>query len=150
MARVPELDQLAMIELSDGRRIDEAVHLVHVYTVEAHPALPDPTPYRNWTDDDKPSGTGTAYGDVHQGMTWSERAANAQRVLSRMTNDPLMLLDGLDGDPYVNPVWSTYGTAPNAAFVIGQDGTIAAAQLWTDTGKLRRKILEIVDPTAQD
>lgn len=152
MARVPELDQLAMKLLSDGRRIDEAVHVVHVYTVEAHPKLPDPTPYRNWTDDQLPDsgGGGTAYGDVGQPTTWEGRVANAARVLQRMTNDPLMLIDGIGADVPTNPVWCTYGTAPNAAFVIDRHGNIVLSQLWTDVGAIERTLRALVDPPEED
>ena len=146
MARVPELDQLAMRLLSDGRRIDEAVHVVHVYTVEAHPKLPFPTPYRNWTDDETPDGTGTAYGDVGQPTTWEGRKRNAHLVLQRMTNDPIMLIDGLGPDVPANPVWCTYGTAPNAAFVIDTDGTIVLSQLWTEVWTIENTLRELVDP----
>ena len=144
MARVPELDQFAMRELPDGRRFDEAVHIVHVYTIEAHPALPDPTPYARWTDDELPDGTGTAYGDVGQAYTWTERRAHAQRILNQMTNDPLMLIDSAPPDPVTNPVWCTYGTAPNAAFVIDQDGTIALSQLWTELSEIERTVTDLV------
>lgn len=150
MARVPELDQLAMQLLPDGRRFDEAFHFVHVYTVEAHPALPDPTPYRNWTDDAVPDGTGVAYGDVRQAMTWEARRRNANRVITRMENPPLMLLDGLNGDAQINPVWCTYGTAPNAAYVIAQDGTFVRTQLWTDVGRLKKDLEGLVGPESDD
>ena len=153
MARVPELDTLAAFELSDGRRMDEAVHIVHVYTVEAHPALPDPTPYRNWTDDEAPGGDdgSTAYGDVGQAMTWEDRARHASRILAMMENDPLMLVDDVrpstGEDVPANPVWCTYGTAPNAAFVIDRDGRIVSGQLWADISTIHQTLLDLVEPT---
>lgn len=141
---MPELDTLAAQVLDDGRRLDEAVHLVHVYTIEAHPALPEPTPYKGWTDSSLPNdpGGGVAYGDVGQPYTWEGRAALARRVLSTIDNRPIMLIDDLDRDGLVNPVWCTYGTAPNPAFVIAQDGTIALAELWFRTDALYQALLE--------
>ena len=147
MARVPELDTLPDHILPDGRRLGDAVHIVHVYTVEAHPALPEPTPYKQWTDDELPNDPtgGSAYGDVGQPVTWSGRVANSRRVFELMDNPPLMLMDELLPGESVNPVWSTYGTAPNAAFVIAQDGTIVRAQLWTEVASLRETLEEQVD-----
>jgi hypothetical protein len=145
MARVPELDQFAMRELPDGRRFDEAVHIVHVYTLEAHPALPDMTPYSMWTDgNDMPDGSGNSYGDVGQAYTWSERRAQAHRVLNGMENEPLMLIDALPPDPITNPVWCTYATAPNPAFVIDQDGTIVLSQLWSEMSAIERAVTDLV------
>lgn len=149
---MPELDDLAARTLDDGRRLDEAVHLVHVYTIEAHPALPEPTPYEQWTDSvlpNDPTG-GVAYGDVGQPYTWGGRSNLARRILSKMDNRPIMLVDDLDRDGLVNPVWCTYGTAPNAAFVIAQDGTIALAELWTNTEALYRELLEQLGVAAGD
>lgn len=36
-----------------------------------------------------------------------------------------VLIDKMD-----NPVWSTYGPAPNSAYLIGTDGTIVEKQGW--------------------
>ena len=141
---MPELDNLAARTLDDGRRVDEAVHLVHVYIIEAHPALPEPTPYKQWTDTVLPYDPtgGVAYGDVGQPYTWEGRRHLARRILSKMDSQPIMLIDELDPDGLVNPVWCTYGTAPNAAYVIAQDGRITLAQLWANSDALYQELLE--------
>lgn len=141
---MPELEILNDYRLPDGRTMGEAAHIVHVYTVEAHPALPAPTPYKQWTFDDLPEGGGndSAYSTTPQAYTFEERLENAEQVLTLMDTEPRLLIDGLGSGAASNPVWCTYGTAPNAAFVISQDGTIVLAQLWTEVASLRQALLD--------
>lgn len=145
-ARVPELNELFVELLPDGRTYGEAVHFVHVYIVEAHPKLPDPTPYRNWTDSDLPVGGEDgqdtyAYSVVGQAYSYAERASGARRMSERIYGDQLRLVDDLTPHGPNNPIWSTYGTAPDAAFLITPDGTIAEAQLWLRIATMRQAIL---------
>jgi hypothetical protein len=141
---VPELEILNDYRLADGRTMGEVAHIVHVYTVEAHPALPAPTPYKQWTFDDLPEGGpgDTSYGNTRQAYTYEDRVANAEQVLTLVETEPRLLIDALGTGVASNPVWCTYGTAPNAAFVISQDGTIVLAQLWTEVASLRQALLD--------
>jgi hypothetical protein len=49
-----------------------------------------------------------------------------------------MLVDEIGAT--INPIWCTYGPAPNAGYLIDQDGTIAAAQTWFDAASMRTAI----------
>lgn len=108
---------------------------MHVYTLEAHPEAPESSPY---------SGTvwEAEYSTVPQAETYAERRALAARTAELVTGGQLMLVDALDLDALVNPVWCTYGPAANAAYVIRQDGTIAYAAKWTDAGEIARVLRE--------
>ena len=39
----------------------------------------------------------------------------------------------------MNPFWCTYGTAPNAGYVIRRDGTLAAVQTWFDAAAIETR-----------
>lgn len=47
-----------------------------------------------------------------------------------------MLVDEID-----NPLWCTYGPAPNIAYLIGTDGTVIAKQGWYEPAKMETAIL---------
>lgn len=47
-----------------------------------------------------------------------------------------VLVDEMD-----DPVWCTYGAAPNAAYLIGTDGTVVTRQAWFDPGEMESAIL---------
>jgi hypothetical protein len=145
-ARIPELNELFVDLLPDGRSFGEAVHFVHVYVVEAHPKLPDPTPYKSWTDSDLPVGgeegqDNYAYSIVGQAYSYAERVASARRLNDRIYGDQVRLVDELTPHGLNNPIWGTYGTAPDAGYLIGRDGTIVESQLWVRVDGLRAAIL---------
>ena len=45
----------------------------------------------------------------------------------------------------MNPVWCTYGTAPNPTYVIGRDGTVVLAQYKTEVDELRPVLYALLD-----
>ena len=51
----------------------------------------------------------------------------AQKTVVDEDIDATVLVDEID-----NPVWCTYGPAPNIAYLIGEDGKIVAKQGWFD------------------
>lgn len=106
-----ELDQL-MAKYADR------VHFVTVYTLEAHPAAPDPSPFRGRVFK-------LRFSEHRQPRTIEARRDLASKVPPRPGH--LVLVDDLD-----NPVWCTYGPAPNAAFLIDKAGVVRAAHLWFD------------------
>jgi hypothetical protein len=115
------------------QRYGDRVHFVIVYTIEAHPAEPDVSPYRGriWTQE---------YSMYRQPMTYAARMAPAQATV---TGGQLMLIDDL-GPGARNPVWCTYGPAPNSAFLVGQDGTIEMSQLWFDPRTMEQAIQAVL------
>ena len=108
----PKVDRLA-------QKVGDRLHVVVLHGVEAHP-LDDPSPYRgdDWSKPEKFSHLGLA-------STYQERVANAEKV--GRSPGVLVLVEPLD-----NPVWCTIGTAPNAAYLVRQDGTFEAVHDWFD------------------
>ena len=116
--KIPASDQL-----SD--QFGQHVHFLVLYTVEAHPRAPDPSPYRGrvWEQ---------TYSDFGNPETYAGRAQNASQL--GIGANQKLLLDDLGTTN--NPFWCTYGTAPNAGWLIRQDGVIELAQPWIDVSSM--------------
>lgn len=99
-----------------GKTYGDFVHFVHVYTVEAHPMTPDPSPYSGkvWE---------LAYSELGNPLRYEGRVENAKRMKPGLAGTQLLLVDDLTPRSRNNPVWCTYGTCPNCTFLIRQDGT---------------------------
>ncbi len=113
---MPALNQLAQKTFGGGTYAD-LVHFVHVYTVEAHPKAPDPSPYSGkvWE---------AAYSSKPNSKTYPGRVANAKDMEQLLQGNQRLLVDSLTPEPLDNPVWCTYGTCPNCSFLIKRDGKI--------------------------
>ena len=107
----------------------DVVHVVHVFIIEPHPAA-QPSPYNGevWEVDVSDYGQATAYTD---------RVATARVIGQSIGPGQVQLVDDLDHDGQVNPVWCTYGPAPNPAFLISQEGVIVESQLWADIDEMK-------------
>ena len=118
------IDELAAIFADD-------IHVVLVYGPEAHPKT-DPSPYRgdNWAKEDK-------FSHVDEPETFEERVEHALRL--KGDRDLLTLVEPLD-----NPIWCTYATAPNGAFLIRQDGTFEAVHDWFDEKTMAESVAALV------
>jgi len=55
-----------------------------------------------------------------------------------------MLVDDLTPGPN-NPVWCTYGTCPNGAFLIRQDGSVDTVHTWVDVSAMERAIRTLLN-----
>ena len=108
------------------------VNFVVLYTVEAHPKG-DPSPYtgREWVT--------TANEElgllIRQPKTIEERAERARTCLQAMKLTVPVAVDQMD-----NAVWKAYGSAPNAACLVGKDGQVIEDQGWFDPAKMRQAI----------
>ncbi len=98
------------------------VSIFVVYTVEAHPTV-DVSPYSGkvWTTSANEM-EGVLY---EQPKTYGERLAVVADMINDLDITPLVLVDGP-----CNPWWSHYGPAPNNAYLIRPDGTVAAKHGW--------------------
>lgn len=107
-----KIDQLA-------NRMGDKLHVVVVYGPEAHPEN-DNSPYSgaNWSKPDK-------YSHVDLATSDAERMEHAEKVGG--SGPVIEVVEPLD-----NPFWCTYGTAPNAGYLIQQDGTFEAVHDWFD------------------
>jgi peroxiredoxin len=110
------------------------VTFLHVYVIEAHPMAPDVSPYSGQVWE-------VEYSTLTQAVTDDARVEHARQTLPLLEGKQLQVVDGLDVEGRrVNPVWCTYGTAPNATYVIGKDGVVTYAHGWTDADSLEAAI----------
>ena len=83
---------------------------------------------------------------MRQPLTYSARLANAAHMLANITLDPAFTVVVDDLKPHNtatagnNPLWCTWGPAPNAAWLIGQNGSIALAQTWFERNAMARAL----------
>jgi len=115
----------------------DRVHFITVYTLEAQP-VGSKSPY---SDEERlgvysidPQGS-----PIPQPMTYEERLQLARKTVAEAGISVPVLVDEMD-----NPVWCTYGQAPNIGYLIGTDGRIVARQRWYDPGQMESAILELV------
>ncbi len=108
-----------------------------VYTIEAHPAGSN-SPYANreWTAAYSKDRSGAP---VNQPDTFEERMGLARKVVSEEGLELPVLVDEMD-----NPVWCTYGPAPNIAYLISTEGRIALRQPWYDVAGMEKAIRKLL------
>lgn len=103
-----------------AKKYGDEVEVVVVYNVEAHPKG-DPSPYkgRPWPME---------FSDRGQADTYDERVQNAREV---DVGGAMVLIDALEAGN-ANPFWCTYGSCPNCAFLVNQQGRLEAVHAWFD------------------
>jgi hypothetical protein len=136
---VPGLNVLAAKSYDAETRFSDRVHFVHVYAVEPHPKAPDPAPHVGVVAEDP------VYSVVRQPRTYDDRLVNAAMVRPLITGNQIQLVDALDPQGLINPVWCTYGASPNATYLIGSDGIIRLASTWTGTVDLEAAIRALLE-----
>ena len=110
-------------------KYQDQVHFVIIYVIEPHP-VGSVSPYsgQEWTGSYSQDTEGNPIG---QPGTYDERAELASMCARDARITALILIDEID-----NPVWQTYGTAPNLAYLIGTDRKVIEAQTWYDVGQM--------------
>lgn len=100
------------------------MHIFVIYTVEAHP-YGDISPYYGFEN------TGEQNFDagilVPQADTYGERKSSASDMIEDLGLEATVLLDGP-----CNEWWINYGSSPNNAYLIQNDGLVYDAQIWLD------------------
>ena len=110
-----------------------------VYTIDAHPKKPDPSPYlgKPWM---------MPFSELPQPRTFNERLTNAKDVnhgMSRLHGNFSVLVDDLtphNSSAGNDPVWCSWGPAPNAGFFVLQNHTVALAQTWFSLHEMNASI----------
>jgi len=136
---VPGLNALAVKAYDETTTFSDRVHFLHVYVLEAHPMRPDPSPYSGavW----EVEGLST----VRQARTYDERKDRAEMTRELLGPGQIQVLDDLDMEGLINPVWCTYGHAPNSTYIIGQDGIIRFAEKWTDIENVEAALIQLLE-----
>lgn len=105
----------------------DAINWVLVNTLEAHPKQPDPSPYRgvNWM---------FKYSNYSQPRNYSARVEVAQHVSEVFSLNPLFSILVDDLTPHNtsgnDPLWCSWGPAPNSAWLISRTKEVVLAQTW--------------------
>ncbi len=111
----------------------DRVNILTVYTLEAHPAgCPSPYSGDEWTMSASKDEEGNPLG---QPETYEERVSQATQMARELGITVPVLIDEMD-----NPVWCTYGPAPNAAYFIGTNGEVIVKQGWYEPKPMRTQI----------
>ncbi|MFC1908801.1 hypothetical protein ACFLXD_02910 [Chloroflexota bacterium] len=72
---------------------------------------------------------------VGQPLTYLERLELARETVAEEETRVPVLVDEID-----NPVWCSYGPAPNIAYLIGTDGKIVIKQGWYEPEMMEQAI----------
>jgi len=102
------------------------VHFIIVYAREAH-AVDTGRRAANTYDD--------AGNPIYEPQTYEERVELARKTVAVEGITVPVLVDEMD-----NPLWCTYGPAPNNAYLIGTDGRIVVKQGWYQPEEMRSAI----------
>ncbi len=76
---------------------------------------------------------------IYEPQTYEERLELARKTVAAEGITVPVLVDEMD-----NPLWCTYGPAPNNAYLIGTDGTIIAKQGWYQPDQMKSAILAYI------
>jgi hypothetical protein len=132
------LNKLAARAYDESSTFSDRVHFLHVYVLEAHPQRPDVSPYSGdvWEVE--------GLSLIPQARTYEHRREFAAMTRELLVPGQIQVIDALDPDGLINPVWCTYGTAPNSTYVIGQDGVIRFAENWTEIDRVEAALLDVL------
>jgi len=117
---VSVLNELASLPLDDVHTYGEALHIVHVSVIEPHPKGPDPSPYAGVVSEVRYS--------IPQPRDYVGRTSAANDMANLLTGEQIVLLDDLAPLSRNNPVWCSYGPAPNSVYLIDQTGMLRFIQ----------------------
>ena len=73
---------------------------------------------------------------IYEPQTYEERVELARSTVAAEGITVPVLVDEMD-----NPLWCTYGPAPDIAYLIGTDGKIVVKQGWYDPEQMESAIL---------
>jgi hypothetical protein len=118
-------------------KYSEELHVVIVYIIEPHPSG-SISPYsdKEWPLSYSKDQEGNS---IFQPQTYDERLVLAQKTIKEQGIECPVLVDEMD-----NPIWCTYGQAPNMAYLIRSDGKIIVKQIWNDPLKIEEFILAYI------
>jgi hypothetical protein len=108
-----------------SRRYGDKITFITIYAIEAHPTG-SVSPYsdKEWTSSCSNDRLGNP---ITQPPTYRERIIQANKMVAELNITVPVLIDEFD-----NPLWCTYGPAPNIAYFIDRDGTVLVKQPWYD------------------
>jgi peroxiredoxin len=121
---------------------DGKVNFLMVYTLEAHPKG-EASPY---SGEERVTARNQREGLLFsQPKTMEDRVAQAKTCQAHERMSAPMVIDTME-----NSTWKAYGSAPNAAYLVGRDGKIVEQQGWFDPEKMRTAIVKLLPRVATD
>jgi hypothetical protein len=129
---VAPLNELAQKPYDAVSTFGDRVHFLHVYVIEPHPQGPDPSPYTGDVSE-------KSFSTIRQAQSYAQRVADARTARALLAGRQLQVVDD-----FTNPAWCSYGTCPNCAFLIRQDGMIDTVQLVLSVPTMERAIRALV------
>ncbi len=114
---------------------NDEVQFIVIYVVEAHP-VGSACPYTGevWTTSASTDKEGKP---LTQPTTYQERVVQSTQMVQELGLTMPVLVDEMD-----NPVWCTYGPAPDIAYLIDTDGKILVNQGWYEPELMKAAIEE--------
>ena len=111
------------------------VQFIIIYIIEAHP-VGSPSPYsgKEWAG---PASKDEEGCPLTQPENYEERVAQASQMAQELGITIPVLVDDMD-----NPLWCTYGPAPDIAYLIGTDGSIVEKQGWYQPREMEAAIID--------
>ena len=103
------------------------MHFITIYTREAHAVDTGRTGSYSLDEEGNP---------VYEPQTYEERLELAIKTIAAEEITVPVLVDEMD-----NPLWCTYGPAPNNAYLIGTGGMIVTKQGWYNPNETESAIL---------
>ncbi|MFH1763053.1 MAG: hypothetical protein ABIF09_02570 [Gemmatimonadota bacterium] len=133
---MPALNALANKLFDPSRRYSDVVHFIHVNVIEPHPSAPDLSPYSGevWENGNRRP----------QPRTYADRVALATEMATMVEGAQTVLVDDLTPGDRNNPLWCTYGPAPNSAYLIDRNGALRTVQQWIDVPLIEAAIDHIL------
>lgn len=108
-----------------------------MYILEPHPKSPDLSPYSANVSE-------SSYSTKYQPVTYENRVANATDMAGHLDNTQLLLVDDMYPLQRNNPMWCTYGPAPNSGYLISMTGKVIVSQKWLDVPAMKNAINELI------
>jgi hypothetical protein len=109
------------------RLYGEQVHVLNIYTLEAHPVDDRPLRYSYDAEGNQ----------IEQPESYAERVELAQKTIRDVKLSLPVLVDEID-----NPVYCSYGHRPNNAYLVGMDGIVVYYQEWSSPPEMEAAVLE--------
>ena len=114
------------------------MHFIVIYTIDAHPSGSiSPYSSKEWT---AAYSRDQADNPVTQPTTYEERLRLARQTVTEAGIKVPVLVDEMD-----DPVWCTYGPAPNISYLIGTDGRIIVRQPWYDPQNMETALVSYLN-----
>jgi hypothetical protein len=118
------------------KEFGDKVNFLMVYTLEAHPKG-EPSPYFG---EERVTKKNQKEGLLFpQPKTMEERIGQAKTCQAHEKMSAPMVIDTME-----NSTWKAYGSAPNAAYLVGRDGKIVEQQGWFDPLTMRAAIVKLL------